>query len=55
MSEKPSIDYFLIMQENYILNPQDMIDELRKMESVIAAFGFSSDEFHLSEYLIFEK
>ena len=55
MSEKPSIDYFLIMQENYIIDPQDMIDELRKMDSVIAAFAFSSDEFHLSEYLIFEK
>jgi hypothetical protein len=55
LSEKPSIDYFLIMQENYILEPQDMIDELRKMDSIIAAFAFSSDEFHLSEYLIFEK
>ena len=55
LSEKPSIDYFLVMQDNYIIEPNEMIENLRKMDSVIAVFGFSSNEFALSEYLIFEK
>ena len=55
LSEKPSIDYFLVMQDNYIIEPIEMIENLRKMDSIIAVFSFSSNEFALSEYLIFEK
>ena len=55
LSEKPSIDYFLTMQDNYIIEQSDMIENLRKMDSIIAVFGFNSKEFALSEYLIFEK
>ena len=55
LSEKPSIDYFLTMQDNYIIEQSDIIENLRKMDSIIAVFGFNSKEFALSEYLIFEK
>ena len=55
LAEKPSIDYFLIIQDNYSFDSQEVVDNLRKMDCVMAAFTFSSDEFNLSEYLIFEK
>ena len=32
LAEKPSIDYFLIMQDNYVINEIEMIANLRKME-----------------------
>ena len=55
LAEKPSIDYFLIMQDNYVINEIEMIANLRKMDCIIAVFNFSSKEFQMSEYLIFEK
>ena len=55
LAEKPSIDYFLIMQDNYVINEIEMIENLRKMDCIIAVFNFSSKEFQMSEYLIFEK
>jgi hypothetical protein len=55
LAEKPSIDFFLVIQNNYKLEIQEILTDLRSMERIIAAFPFSSDEFALAEYLIFEN
>ena len=50
-SQSEKLDFFLIMREDYINDPEDLIMKLRKINGVIAVFPFSSGDFEFSEYL----
>jgi len=50
-SQSEKLDFFLIMREDYINEPEDLIMKLRKINGVIAVFPFSSSDFEFSEYL----
>lgn len=49
--EKALMDYFLVIQENYILTPEDIIRQLRAINGVVAVFEFESNEFDFIAYL----
>jgi hypothetical protein len=50
-SQSEKLDFFLIMREDYINEPEDLIMKLRKINGVIAVFPFASSDFEFSEYL----
>jgi len=54
LTEKQSIDYALILHENYVVDGLELVDDLRNTEGIIAAFYFKSSEFSNESYLIFD-
>jgi hypothetical protein len=49
--ERPMIDYFLVLRENYSFEKEILIQKLRKINGIVAVFDFPPDEFELIEYL----
>jgi len=45
------MDYFLVIQENYILTPEEIIRQLRSINGVVAVFEFNCNEFDFITYL----
>ena len=54
LTEKQSIDYALVLQENHVIDGLELVDDLRNTEEIIAAFYFKSSEFSNESYLIFD-
>lgn len=54
LTEKQSVDYALILHENYVIDGRELVAKLRDTEGIIAAFYFKSSEFSNESYLIFD-
>jgi len=50
-ADRPMIDYFLVLKENFSHEPADLIDQLRKINGVVAVFEFNHEEFDILDYL----
>jgi hypothetical protein len=51
--EQPSIDFFLFLFENYTINPDEFIVDLRTIPSVLTGFVFDPQEFDSTENIVF--
>jgi hypothetical protein len=51
--EKPTIDYFLFLYENHLLDPDDLVESLRDVSSVLGAYVFEPREIDSTENIIF--
>ncbi len=51
--EKPTIDYFLFLYENYSWETDKLIAELREVQSILGVFSFDPEEIESTEQLIF--
>jgi hypothetical protein len=51
--EKPSIDYFLFLYENHLLEPDDLLGELREIPSVLGGFIFDPEALGSTEHIVF--
>ncbi len=51
--EKPAIDYFLFLFENYIWEPEQLLAELKSVPSILGGFIFNPEEFESTELLVF--
>jgi hypothetical protein len=51
--EKPSIDYFLFLFENHLVEPEELTQQLREIPSVLATFLFNPEEIHSTENIVF--
>lgn len=51
--EKPSIDYFLFLYENHLLEPDDLLFELKEIPSVLGGFTFDPEELGSTENIVF--
>lgn len=51
--EKPTIDYFLFIHKNSIVDLKLLADNLRKVNSILAVFNLDVDLLPSTEYIIF--
>lgn len=51
--EKDQIDYFIIIKNNLILNTNELVDELKKNDSILTAFEFDPNELKSKGNLVF--
>lgn len=51
--EKPTIDFFIFLFENHMWDPDDLIDQLRNVPSVLGAFVFDPEEFESTQNIVF--
>jgi hypothetical protein len=51
--EKPSIDYFLFVYENHLIDPEDLVQQLRESQSVLGSFLFDPEEIDSTEFIVF--
>lgn len=51
--EKPAVDYFLFLVENHIIDPDDLLQKLRNIPSILGGFLFDPEEFESTELLVF--
>ena len=49
--ERPMIDYFLVLRENYTFEKEVLILKLRKINGIVAVFDFPAEEFDMIAYL----
>lgn len=52
--EKPMIDYFLCILENYLWELKEICEKIKRGSSVLGVFPFEIDELKSSENLVFE-
>ena len=50
-ADRPMIDYFLVLRENFSHQPETLIEQLRAINGIVAVFSFNSDEFDILDYL----
>ena len=50
-TDRPMIDYFLILKENYSHPSAELQAKLRSINGVVAIFEFNHEEFELIDYL----
>lgn len=50
-AEKPMIDYFLVLRENFTEEKEKLMQTLRKINGLVAVFDFTAEEFELIDYL----
>ena len=50
-TQNEKLDFFLILRENYKYEPEDLLNELRELNGIVAVFSFTSSDFEFSEYL----
>ena len=50
-NQNEKLDFFLILRENYLIELEELMSELRKGNGIIAVFSFLSSDFEFSEYL----
>lgn len=53
--EFPQLDYLLIVQDHFELNSNEMIQALRALNDVMAAYVYNSVQISNAEYLLFEQ
>ena len=51
--EKPSIDYFLFLFENHLIDPEELAQQLREIASVLGTFIFNPEEIQSTENIVF--
>jgi hypothetical protein len=51
--EAQSIDYFLFLTNNYIIDVNDFIGQLRQVDAVLGVFAFDNQKFKSFQYLEF--
>jgi len=51
--EKSQIDYFLFIRENVLLELDDLLEEIKTINSVMAAYIFDPEELPSTEQIIF--
>lgn len=51
--EAPTIDYFLFLTNNHIINVDELTNHLRGVESILGAFIFDNQKFKSFQYLEF--
>ncbi len=51
--EKPTIDYFLFLCNNCAIDPDELMMELKQVESVLAVYPFDPDEVDSAHHIIF--
>jgi hypothetical protein len=49
--ERPMIDYFLVLRENYTFEKEVLMLKLRKINGIVAVFDFPTEEFEMIAYL----
>ncbi|MEY3586332.1 MAG: hypothetical protein RLZZ243_1396 [Bacteroidota bacterium] len=49
--ERPMIDYFLVLRENFTFEKEVLMLKLRKINGIVAVFGFPAEEFDMIAYL----
>lgn len=52
--EKPAIDYFLFLFENHVLDPIELVEDLKNVSSVLGGFVFDPEEFDSTENIVFD-
>ncbi len=50
-ADRPMIDYFLVLKDNYSHEPATLIEQLRTINGIVAVFSFNSQEFDILDYL----
>ncbi len=50
-AERPMIDYFLVLRENYSFEKEILIQKIRKINGIVAVFDFPEEEFEMIAYL----
>lgn len=50
-ADRPMIDFFLVLKDNFSHEPSVFLDQLRKINGVIAVFEFNYKEFDVLDYL----
>lgn len=50
-NDRPMIDFFLVLRENFSFEKEALIQELRKINGIVAVFDFPESEFELISYL----
>jgi hypothetical protein len=53
VSEATSIDYFLFLTNNHIIDVNDFISQLRKVDAVLGVFAFDNQKYKSFQYLEF--
>ncbi len=51
--EKPSVDYFLFLFENHLVDPEELTQQLRNIPSVLGTFLFNPEEIQSTENIVF--
>ena len=49
--ERPMIDYFFVLRENFTFEKEELILKLRKINGIVAVFDFPAEEFDMIAYL----
>ena len=51
--EKPTIDYFIFLHNNVSLDPEEIIADMKRVESVLGAYIFDAEELPSARQMIF--
>ena len=51
--EKPTIDYFLFLCDNFAVDIDELVVELKKVSSVLGVYPFDPEEIASAETLVF--
>lgn len=54
LPEKHQIDYFLFLRNNSVVEPEEMVEKLKRINSVVAAYHFDPYDIPSAEQIIFE-
>jgi len=49
-ADRPMIDYFLVLKDNFSHEPDALIDKLRSINGIVAVFSFNHEEFDILDY-----
>ena len=49
--ERAMIDYFLVLKENFVYQPEQILEKLRAINGIVAVFNFDCEEFETLDYL----
>jgi hypothetical protein len=50
-ADRPMIDYFLVLKDNFSHKSEVLLEQLRKINGIVAVFSFNYEEFDILDYL----
>ena len=50
-ADRPMIDYFLVLKDNFSHKTEVLLEQLRKINGIVAVFSFNYEEFDILDYL----
>ena len=50
-ADRPMIDYFLVLKDNFSHKSEVLLEQLRKINGIVAVFSFNYEEFYILDYL----